>query len=122
MLSAAEPRPWPGMPRNRANRIRSQLIKQNSPTPGLVNYVELLLQTGRDHGGDRTILLPDGVLAQAVEKGVGRLPRRDREAGKARAHQVEAEAAAPRNFRGVRQAFVDNLPRIAAEDLAELGS
>src|ERR1700737_4371415 len=110
MLSAAEPRPWPGMPRNRANRIRSQLIKKNS------------LKPGRDLGGDRTIFLPDGVLAQPVEKGVGRLPRRHLEAGKARAHQVEAEAAALRNFRGVRQAFVDDLPRIAAEGLAELGS
>ena len=89
---------------------------------GLVDDVELFLQAGRDLGGDRMIFLPHGVLAQPVQKGVRRLPRRDREPGKARAHQVEAEAATPRNFRGMRQALVGNLLRVAAEDLAELGA
>src|SRR6266849_6285748 len=89
---------------------------------GLVDDVELFLQTGRDLGGDRTIFLPDGILTEPVQEGVRRLPRRDRKAGKARAHQVEAEAAAPRNFRGVGQALIDDLPRVPAEDLAKLGA
>src|SRR5712692_11629222 len=50
---------------------------------GLVDDVELFLQTGRDLRGDRTIFLADRVLAQPVQEGVWRLPRRDREPGKA---------------------------------------
>src|SRR5207245_3139523 len=86
---------------------------------GLVDDVELFLQAGRDLRGDRTIFLPDGILAQAIQKGVRRLPRRDWEPGKARAHQVEAEAAALGNFCGLRQSLVDERTRVPAEDLAE---
>src|SRR5205807_9101303 len=87
----------------------------------LVDDVELLLQPGRHLGGDRAIFLPHRVMAQLVEEGVRRLPARDREAGETRTHQVETEAATLADLRRVCNAFIDHLPLVPTEDLANLG-
>src|SRR6184192_4247726 len=87
---------------------------------GLVDDVELLLQAGGHFGRYRVIFLTNRVLAEAIQEGIWCFAGRHGEAWEAGADQVESEAAALGDLRGVGHALLDYLPGIAAEDLPEL--
>src|ERR1700730_4621540 len=99
------------MPRDGANRIRSQLMRKNSEKP-------VLLMTSSSFCSRAATSAVTGRYFSRTAS----WHRRYRKAGKARAHQVEAEAAPLPDLGGVRHAFIDHLPRVPAEDLAKLGA
>src|SRR6266516_3340182 len=119
MLSAAEPRPWPGMPRDRAKRIRSQLMRKNSLKPVLLMTSSSFCRRAATSEVTGRYFSRTASWHRRYKKEYGVSPAGT---GKARTHQVEAEAAALGNFRGLRQSLVDDRTRVPAEDLAELSA